>query len=104
SRRRHTRFSRDWSSDVCSSDLVAECSKPAAVLYLVFFFIIGFSSWQAPVCIPGLAFLWKYLYNRILLNSSIQLVHFFVGNGNTRSEERRVGKACRCGRSTVSRK
>src|SRR5690606_39739531 len=24
SRRRHTRFSRDWSSDVCSSDLVAQ--------------------------------------------------------------------------------
>src|SRR5690606_40285408 len=24
SRRRHTRFSRDWSSDVCSSDLVDE--------------------------------------------------------------------------------
>src|SRR5690606_41043719 len=24
SRRRHTRFSRDWSSDVCSSDLEAE--------------------------------------------------------------------------------
>src|SRR5690606_41036818 len=24
SRRRHTRFSRDWSSDVCSSDLRAE--------------------------------------------------------------------------------
>src|SRR5690606_39360461 len=23
SRRRHTRFSRDWSSDVCSSDLLA---------------------------------------------------------------------------------
>src|SRR5256884_606715 len=29
SRRRHTRCSRDWSSDVCSSDLVS-CSKPAA--------------------------------------------------------------------------
>src|SRR5690606_39514552 len=28
SRRRHTRFSRDWSSDVCSSDLVArECRQ-----------------------------------------------------------------------------
>src|SRR5690606_40816854 len=25
SRRRHTRFSRDWSSDVCSSDLRAAC-------------------------------------------------------------------------------
>src|SRR5690606_41193535 len=27
SRRRHTRFSRDWSSDVCSSDLKQEISK-----------------------------------------------------------------------------
>src|SRR5690606_40380696 len=25
SRRRHTRFSRDWSSDVCSSDLDPRC-------------------------------------------------------------------------------
>src|SRR5690606_41308308 len=29
SRRRHTRFSRDWSSDVCSSDLVCCCVAPA---------------------------------------------------------------------------
>src|SRR5205809_5870323 len=28
SRRRHTRCSRDWSSDVCSSDLVALSSRP----------------------------------------------------------------------------
>src|SRR5690606_40835532 len=27
SRRRHTRFSRDWSSDVCSSDLVGTNNK-----------------------------------------------------------------------------
>src|SRR5690606_23775631 len=27
SRRRHTRFSRDWSSDVCSSDLVKRLSR-----------------------------------------------------------------------------
>src|SRR5207302_6693837 len=26
-RRRHTRFSRDWSSDVCSSDLVSEAAR-----------------------------------------------------------------------------
>src|SRR3712207_8677547 len=25
SRRRHTRYWRDWSSDVCSSDLIEEC-------------------------------------------------------------------------------
>src|SRR5690606_40726091 len=29
SRRRHTRFSRDWSSDVCSSDLCC-CASPMA--------------------------------------------------------------------------
>src|SRR5690606_39833212 len=39
SRRRHTRFSRDWSSDVCSSDLgsagpscKARCAQPQAWL------------------------------------------------------------------------
>src|SRR5690606_39456474 len=31
-RRRHTRFSRDWSSDVCSSDLVLEMVHPEADL------------------------------------------------------------------------
>src|SRR5207249_7274262 len=30
SRRRHTRSNRDWSSDVCSSDLGATCSRRAA--------------------------------------------------------------------------
>src|SRR5690606_29974567 len=30
SRRRHTRFSRDWSSDVCSSDLAPGCEKEEA--------------------------------------------------------------------------
>src|SRR5690606_40055839 len=28
SRRRHTRFSRDWSSDVCSSDLPGDAGHP----------------------------------------------------------------------------
>src|SRR5690606_4030345 len=28
SRRRHTRFSRDWSSDVCSTDLINVIKKP----------------------------------------------------------------------------
>src|SRR5690606_40269231 len=31
SRRRHTRFSRDWSSDVCSSDLGALTPRQGAV-------------------------------------------------------------------------
>src|SRR5690606_40445268 len=33
SRRRHTRFSRDWSSDVCSSDLIQAASE-AVLEYL----------------------------------------------------------------------
>src|SRR5690606_40811433 len=36
SRRRHTRFSRDWSSDVCSSDLVERVALGALVLPVVF--------------------------------------------------------------------
>src|SRR5579883_3630862 len=31
-RRRHTRFSRDWSSDVCSSDLVERVGRRVPVL------------------------------------------------------------------------
>src|SRR5216684_4938228 len=33
SRRRHTRCSRDWSSDVCSSDLAVEASLPLRGLF-----------------------------------------------------------------------
>src|SRR5690606_40938316 len=32
SRRRHTRFSRDWSSDVCSSDLFVDQAAEARVV------------------------------------------------------------------------
>src|SRR5690606_15805946 len=32
--RRHTRFSRDWSSDVCSSDLVrVPCQNPSSAFF-----------------------------------------------------------------------
>src|SRR5690606_25003425 len=34
SRRRHTRFSRDWSSDVCSSDLVRAFWEPLGFVAL----------------------------------------------------------------------
>src|SRR5690606_40765738 len=31
-RRRHTRFSRDWSSDVCSSDLLSSSSETTGMM------------------------------------------------------------------------
>src|SRR5690606_40331108 len=36
SRRRHTRFSRDWSSDVCSSDLSSDLAAQASALKYTF--------------------------------------------------------------------
>src|SRR5206468_8371318 len=66
SRRRHTMSDRDWSSDVCSSDL------PAAHVTIT----------------DGDVRRW------ILLGQSL----------DTRSEERRVGKECRCGRAGAHRK
>src|SRR5690606_40924522 len=45
SRRRHTRFSRDWSSDVCSSDLQQEDKHQAFVLRV-------FVSQKKPIVLP----------------------------------------------------
>src|SRR5688572_32230290 len=86
SRRRHTRFDCDWSSDVCSSDLHAgEHGTPAQRFYNL-------------VCIA--------------YGADAQLFADLVQKGylpkeraegcaeeyqQVRSEERRVGKECRCG-------
>src|SRR3712207_7968197 len=76
SRRRHTRYWRDWSSDVCSSDLIRQ--KLAD-------FLVDAS--------PQLD-----RKNTGASNSSIS--YWRWGNANScfpeqRSEERRVGKECR---------
>src|SRR5438270_9847654 len=72
SRRRHTRFDCDWSSDVCSSDLAV------------------YSAPTMPVVVAGSIppdFHWAL----VLLLSVITCGLF----GWARSEERRVGKECR---------
>src|SRR5690606_39911654 len=85
SRRRHTRFSRDWSSDVCSSDLTVSglVTLPLAAYAL---------GRLADLAFPGPALLAAgsllFLFDR----------NFTIYGGNaasTRSEERRVGKECR---------
>src|SRR3712207_7549278 len=79
SRRRHTRYWRDWSSDVCSSDL----------------------GWDSPTQdnlqdIGNVEFLWGRLLDSILercpdnREREQAIVHL-----ESRSEERRVGKECR---------
>src|SRR5690625_6559129 len=73
SRRRHTRWPRDWSSDVCSSDL--------EVLRL----------W-----LGERRFLGKiHSVQHFLFNALYNFVHFVIGKDFLlRSEERRVGKEC----------
>src|SRR5256884_3712999 len=84
SRRRHTRCSRDWSSDVCSSDLLSE----TGVLEKYKVEMIGASLRAIKVAEDRLWF--KDACRKIGLEvPASALVN------NARSEERRVGKECR---------
>src|SRR5690606_40072645 len=80
SRRRHTRFSRDWSSDVCSSDLKWVAQVVICHLDLPFY-----------QCFP--------YFGRRDGNIVNVLFRYFLypitKYRSKRSEERRVGKECR---------
>src|SRR2546430_10864881 len=85
SRRRHTRFDCDWSSDVCSSDLV--------LLFVELLVLVGAAYAGAAV---------RFLDGDASVMPP-QLDHFFTSAlafamaiiFSMRSEERRVGKECR---------
>src|SRR5690606_41197738 len=89
SRRRHTRFSRDWSSDVCSSDLPAQVQayEPSPQMM---------DRWSSGLrAADG---------DRDNVISILDVIgeDWWTGEGVTakrigaaRSEERRVGKECR---------
>src|SRR5690606_39560150 len=86
SRRRHTRFSRDWSSDVCSSDLKSISAEPSS----------ADRSATSGTCLA--------LYGAGLLIASVDddelparrlAAHVILHHEVVRSEERRVGKDIR---------
>src|SRR5690625_7897303 len=85
SRRRHTRWPRDWSSDVCSSDLREQQTLRAIVPIAA-----GDSEALSPI---RTAFCHRTpIYYRYCVE-----YRFTVAiDSRTRSEERRVGKECRC--------
>src|SRR3712207_7226534 len=82
SRRRHTRYWRDWSSDVCSSDLAA---AHRAQLPLV---LGSYPITPASDILHTLSRLKRFGVTTIQAEDEI------AGIG-ARSEERRVGKECR---------
>src|SRR3712207_7987595 len=80
SRRRHTRYWRDWSSDVCSSDLVGELSLPGLSL--------------SPLPLEGVVA--KFGLTLVMSETAQGLVgEWEYSTDLFRSEERRVGKECR---------
>src|SRR5947209_20451955 len=80
SRRRHTRYWRDWSSDVCSSDLKVALLKERKGWYGE---ILGELQNQGQT-------------DAALTDADARKMK---GAHGQRSEERRVGKECRCRRA-----
>src|SRR5260370_12049478 len=93
SRRRHTRFKCDWSSDVCSSDLHRDLhSFPAPAHCRARRFNCG-AVYQPPKKSSAQALETASVPLPTKLASSVQMM--FLGLISLRSEERRVGKECR---------
>src|SRR5699024_11647297 len=88
SRRRHTRSKRDWSSDVCSSDLLQR-QLHHHVLEQLFQKLLSFWQLELPF-FQGLTIgpqqVFRHDHKRYLFASHLQI--------DRRSEERRVGKEC----------
>src|SRR5699024_11358648 len=95
-RRRHTRSKRDWSSDVCSSDLKRKTSV-WIVISVTFILAIPSILSQGPwshVQILGMdifGFVDFFSGNILLTLAGLLLALYVV----FRSEERRVGRECR---------
>src|SRR5690606_40140515 len=93
SRRRHTRFSRDWSSDVCSSDLRIDNEKLERLVREHFdlrpYGILKMLDLVRPIYRP------TSTYGHF----GREEPGFTWEKTDKRSEERRVGKECRARRS-----
>src|SRR2546427_9218862 len=81
SRRRHTRFDCDWSSDVCSSDLWQRTPSDMTSQ------VVGTPGYLSPEQLDGNITWTSDLYSLAVIAHRLLTGH--------RSEERRVGKECR---------
>src|SRR5699024_12044897 len=96
SRRRHTRSKRDWSSDVCSSDLslLKKLKRLSSESVLGCQPLLDLLMWanvlQMHFQISLKNIVYSICFKLVYLNMRI------YKNFGLRSEERRVGKECRC--------
>src|SRR5204862_5340035 len=102
SRRRHTRSLRDWSSDVCSSDLLlalAWSTSYVAVLRLPLPSVAAMTTVVVPLGAGTDP-------RKPLVKSTVTGLPWMVTDAGSltvpRSEERRVGKECRAERAVDS--
>src|SRR5690606_39811001 len=96
---RHTRFSRDWSSDVCSSDLAAaRFAWRLSILGIIG--LVHHAFWRADILTIYVPLGFLLLFARNLSDRTLLIIGgLLVLNIPTklaRSEERRVGEGCRC--------
>src|SRR2546430_6276181 len=83
SRRRHTRFDCDWSSDVCSSDLPLMSFRLSSAMRVT----------SKPIA--SLRRARRRTYSQLASMPSSGTLRSQPPNTGSRSEERRVGKECR---------
>src|SRR5438132_9625761 len=89
SRRRHTRSLCDWSSDVCSSDLIAFSACD-----------LGIEDPDESTC--DVLVLIKLEDDLVAVDDPVEIAPHFAAVEFLRSEERRVGKECRYRWSTYN--
>src|SRR5699024_11894278 len=89
SRRRHTRSKRDWSSDVCSSDLAVGSHIDTVYNSGMYDGTVG--------VLAGLEVLFALNEEKVRTTHPLEVI-IFACEESARSEERRVGKEWRCRR------
>src|SRR5207302_2267128 len=97
---RHTRFSRDWSSDVCSSDLAALeifFADGAAVFHAVHEAELNLRIGEQLASFAYLGFGGRNILGAWEIAQTVEPRLGYGKRGLPRSEERRVGKECRAG-------
>src|SRR5207302_2992381 len=94
SRRRHTRFSRDWSSDVCSSDLTNGVHEAVTETQLQAGDVCRVAP-PNPARMLSMQVRADGKYTIICFDSTREVRSAEEIKGGLRSEERRVGKECR---------